>query len=150
MWPYGFAFLHNPYSSGWALAQENAELRDKVSSLQRDLAGAHTRRPSTEDFVYVFCAKNNAYRVRGTKEACEELGKLLRTRPQHLPEPENPEQRIDALEAMAQLFSGDYSFFTPTGLHTVLGTRDAVAALAGYVRGLHDKLVAAKAALEGK
>ena len=157
MWPYDFAFIHNPYSSGWALAQENAQLRDKVSSLQRDLAGAHTRRPSAEDFVYVFCANNNAYRVSGTKEACEELGKLLRVKLDTFANQRTPEQRLDALEAAGHFptyrppqFEADYVLETPTGRQYLYGRESAVKALKSLIDGLTSELSLARAALKGK
>ena len=158
MWPYDFAFIHNPYSSGWALAQENAELRNKVSSLQRDLAGAHTRRPRAEEFVYVFCAKYNTYRVSGTKEACEELGKLLKVKhPDTFLNQRTLEQRIDALEAAGHFpthrpptFEADYILETPTGRQYLYGRESAVKALKSLIDGLTSKLSLARAALNGK
>ena len=154
MWPYDFAFIHNPYSSGWALAQENAQLRDKVSSLQRDLAGAHTRRPSAENFVYAFCAKYNTYRVSGTKEACEELGKLLRVKPDTFLNQRTLEQRIDALEAASHFpahlpptFEADYVLETPTGRQYLYGRESAVKALTSLVDGLRTTLSATRSAL---
>ena len=157
MWPYGYDIRPKPYSSEWTLAQENAELRDKVSSLQRDLAEAHTRRPSAEDFVYVFQAKDNAYRVSGTKEACEELGKLLRVKPDTFLNQRTLEQRIDALEAASHFpahrpptFEADYILETPTGRQYLYGRESAVKALKSLIDGLTSKLPLARAALDGK